>query len=1298
MHAGYLHRVRINSKGKWHQSMCGIVCYYGHFEGITHVLEALTLLEYRAPDSTGLSVIDDHGHFSLSRSVGTAQDLVKHLQKNPLFPARDGGKGDVEDFLNRQSIPHSGDELRDCSPSTGQRADDLYHPGGLQVGLGDRGSSQYTSREDLDSQFSSKMKNILDGWELSTSPDFDQDAVRHAFRIVAANVTSQYHLNRDVQEKFDHLLQDRISPASYKNWFQAWQDEVAINIPGQAFKIAVNHFQKTYPGLAESIPQDEHGRVGELTARAMSQIVMGHGRWAMVGAVTAQNTHPFLDRSKTRAVCENGSHNANLLLETRASQEEWWRDRDESTQAPVHRSENTTEVIAFEWERAAHEIKAGSLSSPEKRFVTGLEKHDIHDREEQALRLCLQRLKRGNAHACSFHSLRHPGRLYISSHHKPIAIVRKSNPKDDHRPLMIASDVNAALMLWSGSVVDAAARELSQLKQISPSSPSEQDDRERKIRSILEQFQVEVIFLDHDAAGGTELIARIENEIRSGKVTPTIEVTKYNGAPVQVQTQKIELNPTMVGKGGYPSYTEFHISEIPEVLDRIKTRYLHDGSIHLASEQSDQGIITPGINEGVVQARFGTNLESLERILLIGEGSSWRDAQAVSPLFHSLLPEVTSAVYHPVEVLNLGENVEAGTDLVLEVSWSGTTDSILKTDGWLQEQDVLRLGITGRPQSDLGRRTSHSAGTLDVESGVEISVATVKGFQSILFTLHLIGLRLAELTGGAERIQKTHALRDHLRDSVVRAVRQVVEDQHRRDHIRDVAQRCQAFNKVAVVGDSPICIEGELKIEELAQIVACPFGFHDVSLRFLMERSAVVEEDRHRTLFLINATTSTALSKVQPVVNYLHALHVYTIIHTIESEQTRRWRQMPNTAVFTSPEVEPYFQPLIDAPFFFDFAVALAYARGLSSREVDRPRNLAKSVTTTGAEKRVRVEARQEFNNITLQEFSKGAFIQRAWDESAGRPSRQALHTNLPMHTALAVLNDPLPERLGIDPGKHLLLSTDTEATENAAHMAAAAWQELLGVDITVYRQPVENLPVSTKDARTIQLKRKGSILMVEDEKTINLPTDFSPLQLELLGSVYLIGLGVRLARQQGRDTALWEKGMAQLPFVIEGILAGQTLRKQIANDLGSYVNQGYDKAQIIGGGQDFAAAKSIARSLRTSGFMAEALYTDSAWHGPLAAVGGPGADHDALAFILATDPLFQSAAMVDTQVYRTRHAPVILIVPEGNRDIAAVQGVDASNILTLPALPRPFLPVGNAALGAVTAQVMERLWAERSF
>jgi hypothetical protein len=293
---------------------------------------------------------------------------------------------------------------------------------------------------------------------------------------------------------------------------------------------------------------------------------------------------------------------------------------------------------------------------------------------------------------------------------------------------------------------------------------------------------------------------------------------------------------------------------------------------------------------------------------------------------------------------------------------------------------------------------------------------------------------------------------------------------------------------------------------------------------------------------------------------------------------------------------------------------------------------------------------------------------------------------------------EPLPTRLAIGEDKHLIVITDSEATENAAQMATVAWDRLLGVDLAVYRRFINDPPDVAGDTALLRFIRAGALLHTVDSQTIALPIDMSPLQLEMLASVYLMTLAVRLARELGADTAQWETGLAQLPLVITRILSDPELAKDIASVLSPFITAGHDKVQIIGGGQDFAAARSMARSFRSRGFMAEALYTDSAWHGPLATVGGPDADHDTLIIILATDPLFQSAALVDTQVYRTRHASVMLVVPEGSQDSPAVRGVDPSAVLTVPSVPRPFAPLPNVALGATLAQEMARLWEEKIF
>ena len=51
--------------------MCGIVCFFGHTDGVKRVIEALHLLEYRAPDSAGMAALTGRaGQLTTRRSVG----------------------------------------------------------------------------------------------------------------------------------------------------------------------------------------------------------------------------------------------------------------------------------------------------------------------------------------------------------------------------------------------------------------------------------------------------------------------------------------------------------------------------------------------------------------------------------------------------------------------------------------------------------------------------------------------------------------------------------------------------------------------------------------------------------------------------------------------------------------------------------------------------------------------------------------------------------------------------------------------------------------------------------------------------------------------------------------------------------------------------------------------------------------------------------------------------------------------------------------------------------------------------
>ncbi len=1273
--------------------MCGIVCFFGRADGIARVLEALHLLEYRAPDSSGLATIDEYGRLAVRRCVGSPRRLVAKMSAEPLYRSPSMESKEVAVLLRRQGLALTPGDLRDVSVEAGYSLDDLYRPAGLQVGIGD--VSHTTQTGSLDP--SGRMRGTLSESAGLASPDYDLDPLAHAFRMVAAQVASREACDPAWKAVLDRVLQERVPAGAYASWREAWEEEVSHRVPGVAFAVAVRRFQETFPGLAQELSDTDWERLGGLTAQAMAQIVLGHGRWAMVGAVTDANAHPFLDRSGTRALCENGSHNASLMQGVRAKQERWWRARGLPANEPVHRSENTSEVIVYEWERASAQIEDGeTLAESEVAFLSNLAQHGIIDLEEQALRLTMWRLREGNAHACALYSQRRPGRLYVSSQDKPVAIAMRTFQTPDgelRREIMVASDVNAALLLWPGDVVESAAQRLQALKSRLDRNAPDAIAAQAEIETILAGFEVEVAFLDADLYGGQELLACLENEIQDGEIRPGLRISRYDGTPLAFDFQHLHLDPSMSGKNGHQTYTEAHIAEIPQVFAGLVRAYTNKSQICLDGVWKNGRLVSPGLNRHPLEERFGGQLDRLQRLLLVGEGSSWRDAQAAAILFRQALPQAIVNVYRPVELLNLGENINPKTDLAVEISWSGTTDSLLKVDSWLAEMGVLRLGVTGRPQSDLGRHTSLSAGTLDVRSGVEVSVATVKGYHAILVTLDLLALQLAQIQANAPLAEPLGRLVDELTLVVPVHVTALLNEANRRKRLREVALRCRHFNKVVVIGNSPAEVEGELKIEELAQVVALHMDCHATSLRGLIEHSAMVDEDRSRTLFIINATSTDNQHEAAPILHYLRDLGVFCLVHSTPHEELSAWQAIPTAKVFVSPKVSDLLQPLIDVLFFFDLAVALAYARGLSPEQIDQPRNLAKSVTTTGAERRRAIEQRFEFRNPSLEEFASSPSASLAWDAHAGGPTRAALRATIALRSALSVISEPLPARLMLDSPQHLLILSDDEATENAARMAAGSWQQLLGLDVTVYRSFIDELPLAPPGIVLLRMIRAGAVLSIRAGDTIALPADLSPFQWELLGTLYLNALAVRLARQHGIDTHAWEVSLYRLPLIIEQVLSDVALQEAIDCALSPLLAAGYDKAQIIGGGQDFAAASSIARSLRSRGLLAEALYTDSAWHGPLATVGGSDADHDALIVILATDPLFQAAALVDTQVYRTRRAPVVLVVPQGNQDLPAVRGVEASALLTLPPVPRPLTPLINATLGEVLARQIGTFW-----
>ncbi len=510
---------------------------------------------------------------------------------------------------------------------------------------------------------------------------------------------------------------------------------------------------------------------------------------------------------------------------------------------------------------------------------------------------------------------------------------------------------------------------------------------------------------------GAEKYARITRKLDAeGRQVVDVQITKFNGEPLDAKDPSLRLvaetvNPSLGDRGRFQSFMDKHIAEIPLILLKQVLNYLQmsagqaDAVVKLDTvfpagvqpviEQDEQGLHTripretpiqrPGLNSDVIRKHFGgleegNQLPNLKRVVLVGVGSSWRDAKIAQALFQELLPGVEMIVYDPVEVQNQGKLQELNpkTDLVVGMSWSGTTDSMVRLFNPLEEAGFVTIAITGKPDSDMGRIGRWSGGTINVLSGDESTVATTKGFESVLYSLSLLAVQLSQLQGnpalGGARSDYVKGLRqvaDLAYDVLAERekpkgsrVLDLNDDQSLVNRLgREYAQR----EKLLWIGNRnyPIHVEGELKGEEIASIVGVAADIDDSSWQATVTHNLDPKaEEKDKVIFGFDMTDPDRFDEFMAEIRKLAEAGADFIILTFDARGNPHFEELEFLAgehagkihLVTVPQVRTTLQPLINALFYFRFGTALAKGRGMTAAEIENSRNLAKSVTVSYAQ------------------------------------------------------------------------------------------------------------------------------------------------------------------------------------------------------------------------------------------------------------------------------------------------------------------------------------------------------------
>ncbi len=406
----------------------------------------------------------------------------------------------------------------------------------------------------------------------------------------------------------------------------------------------------------------------------------------------------------------------------------------------------------------------------------------------------------------------------------------------------------------------------------------------------------------------TKVVHLKDNELAI-LTTDGFSISTAQAKPIERDSEVVEWRAEDVDLNGFP---HFMLKEIYEQTETIKNAI--------------RGRLEPG--EGVPKLGgimpVWERLKKCRHLVIVACGTSYYSGCVGRYVFEKLTEidvEVELASEFRYRKLNFPPNT-----FILALSQSGETADTLAALREAKRKDASLLGIVNVVGSSISRMTE--AGIYN-HAGPEIGVASTKIFTSQLTILTLLALLLGRhqhlsLTEGVEAIRALRALPEQIKTVLAQD-----------NHIQAIAEKYYKYSNWLFLGrkyNYPIAMEGALKLKEVSYIHAEGYA---------------AGEMKHGPIALINPEMPTVA--IAPKDDMYDKM-----ISNINEIKSRRG---PVIAIATQGDtkIRDIVDDLIEIPPTLDFLNPILsvipcqllayYCAGFLKRDIDKPRNLAKSVT-----------------------------------------------------------------------------------------------------------------------------------------------------------------------------------------------------------------------------------------------------------------------------------------------------------------------------------------------------------------
>jgi glucosamine--fructose-6-phosphate aminotransferase (isomerizing) len=373
--------------------------------------------------------------------------------------------------------------------------------------------------------------------------------------------------------------------------------------------------------------------------------------------------------------------------------------------------------------------------------------------------------------------------------------------------------------------------------------------------------------------------------------------------------QIIDWDIEQAEKGGYEHFMMKEIMEEPSTIeDAIRGRLLEE-----------EGLVKLGGLESVEK-----ELRKINKISLIGCGTAYY-ACRIGKLMLEEYADISAEVDSGSE-FRYRKSIINNDDAFLFVSQSGETADTLSSLKEVKQKGFLNLGITNVVGSSQSRETDAGVYT---RSGPEIAVASTKAFLGQLAVLAMITVYL-----GRKRNMSIVTGKRIIKElNKIPSSAQKILDQ--KEEIKKIAEKYKNYKNFWFIGrkyNFPIALEGALKLKEVSYVHA-----EGVSGGELKHGPLALVDENFPTIAI--CPNDSVYEKMISNIEEIKARKGPVI--AIATEGNEEIKKIADDVIYI-PKTLEMLTPLLSVIPLHLFAYYFSYAL---KRDIDKPKNLAKSVT-----------------------------------------------------------------------------------------------------------------------------------------------------------------------------------------------------------------------------------------------------------------------------------------------------------------------------------------------------------------